>query len=107
MALLSCPSPVVIKESHLEGWEVIGSGGFGQIYKARHQQWCCDVAIKLLHYDDGIQPLCASRPRGLSRSISCFKIISTAGVGHGAHGERNPGHPPGMQLVHTELSQRV
>nr|XP_015797380.2 receptor-interacting serine/threonine-protein kinase 3 [Nothobranchius furzeri] len=42
-----------IKDSALDGWEVIGSGGFGQIYKARHRQWCCDVAIKLLHYDDG------------------------------------------------------
>ncbi|KAM4564597.1 receptor-interacting serine/threonine-protein kinase 3 [Fundulus diaphanus] len=53
MALLSCPAPVVIKDSQLEGWDVIGSGGFGQIYKARHQEWCCDVAIKLLHYDNG------------------------------------------------------
>ncbi|XP_017292977.1 receptor-interacting serine/threonine-protein kinase 3 [Kryptolebias marmoratus] len=53
MALLSCLPPVEIGESVLEDWEVIGSGGFGQIYKARHCQWCCDVAIKLLHYDDG------------------------------------------------------
>uniref|UniRef100_A0A1A8PYF1 Receptor-interacting serine-threonine kinase 3 n=1 Tax=Nothobranchius rachovii TaxID=451742 RepID=A0A1A8PYF1_9TELE len=44
---------VEIKDSALDGWEVIGSGGFGQIHKARHRQWCCDVAIKLLHYDDG------------------------------------------------------
>ncbi|XP_031171838.1 receptor-interacting serine/threonine-protein kinase 4-like [Sander lucioperca] len=42
-----------IEDSSLEGWEVIGSGGFGQIYKARHRQWACDVAIKLLHHDDG------------------------------------------------------
>ncbi|XP_037538671.1 receptor-interacting serine/threonine-protein kinase 3 [Nematolebias whitei] len=53
MALLSCLSPVEIVASSLNDWEVIGSGGFGQIYKARHCQWCCDVAIKLLHYDDG------------------------------------------------------
>lgn len=46
-------SAVVIGESSLQGWKVIGSGGFGQIYKARHHQWCCDVAIKLLHHDDG------------------------------------------------------
>ncbi|KAM9335132.1 receptor-interacting serine/threonine-protein kinase 3 [Symphorus nematophorus] len=43
----------VIVDSSLTNWAVIGSGGFGQIYKARHYEWCCDVAIKLLHYDDG------------------------------------------------------
>ncbi|KAK2899997.1 receptor-interacting serine/threonine-protein kinase 3 isoform X1 [Channa argus] len=53
MALASCLSPMLIEDHSLEGWEVIGSGGFGQIYKARHHQWCYEVAIKLLHYDDG------------------------------------------------------
>ncbi|KAI3375669.1 hypothetical protein L3Q82_003978 [Scortum barcoo] len=53
MALYGCPAPMVISDSSLEGWTVIGSGGFGQIFKARHRQLCCDVAIKLLHYDDG------------------------------------------------------
>lgn len=53
MALSSCVVPVLIEDSSLKDWEVIGSGGFGQIYKARHQKWCCDVAIKLLHHDDG------------------------------------------------------
>ncbi|KAK9524965.1 hypothetical protein VZT92_017321 [Zoarces viviparus] len=43
----------LIEESSLEGWKVIGSGGFGKIFKARHRQWGCDVAIKLLHNDDG------------------------------------------------------
>ncbi|XP_039637701.1 receptor-interacting serine/threonine-protein kinase 3-like isoform X2 [Perca fluviatilis] len=42
-----------IENSSLEGLEVIGSGGFGQIYKARHRRWACDVAIKLLRHDDG------------------------------------------------------
>ncbi|TDH00828.1 hypothetical protein EPR50_G00192270 [Perca flavescens] len=42
-----------IENSSLEGWKVIGSGGCGQIYKARHRQWACDVAIKLLRHDDG------------------------------------------------------
>ncbi|XP_056156474.1 receptor-interacting serine/threonine-protein kinase 3 [Lampris incognitus] len=53
MALSSCPVPVLIGDSTLGDWRVIGSGGFGQIYKARHLQWGWDVAIKLLHYDDG------------------------------------------------------
>uniref|UniRef100_A0A8C9ZWQ7 Protein kinase domain-containing protein n=1 Tax=Sander lucioperca TaxID=283035 RepID=A0A8C9ZWQ7_SANLU len=42
-----------IEDSSLQDWKVIGSGGFGQIYKARHRQWACDVAIKLLRHDDG------------------------------------------------------
>ncbi|XP_032439986.1 receptor-interacting serine/threonine-protein kinase 3 isoform X1 [Xiphophorus hellerii] len=53
MALHNNPALKVVKDTDLEGWEVIGSGGFGQIYKAKHRQWCFDVAIKLLHYDDG------------------------------------------------------
>lgn len=53
MALSSCPAPTIIEDCSLTDWKVIGSGGFGQIYKARHLKWCSDVAIKLLHYDDG------------------------------------------------------
>ncbi|XP_034425200.1 receptor-interacting serine/threonine-protein kinase 3 isoform X2 [Hippoglossus hippoglossus] len=44
--------PPVIEDSSLTSWVSIGSGGFGQIYKVRHQGWCCDVAIKLLHNDN-------------------------------------------------------
>lgn len=53
MALSSCIHPILIEDTNLEYWKVIGSGGFGQVYKARHHKWCCDVAVKLLHYDDG------------------------------------------------------
>uniref|UniRef100_A0A3B3VW03 Receptor-interacting serine-threonine kinase 3 n=1 Tax=Poecilia latipinna TaxID=48699 RepID=A0A3B3VW03_9TELE len=53
MALHNSPALKVVKDTDLEDWEVIGSGGFGQIYKAKHRQWCEFVAIKLLHYDDG------------------------------------------------------
>ncbi|KAF1394444.1 hypothetical protein PFLUV_G00000370 [Perca fluviatilis] len=42
-----------VEDSSLEDWKVIGSGGFGQIYKARHHQWCSDVAIKLLLQEEG------------------------------------------------------
>ncbi|KAM6895118.1 receptor-interacting serine/threonine-protein kinase 3 [Lycodopsis pacificus] len=49
----SCQVPLLMGESSLGGWKVIGSGGFGKIFKARHRQWGCDVAIKLLHNDDG------------------------------------------------------
>ncbi|XP_034020119.1 receptor-interacting serine/threonine-protein kinase 3 [Thalassophryne amazonica] len=52
-ASLQCDYPMVIEDSSLEDWKVIGGGGFGQVYKARHRRWGCDVAIKLLRYDDG------------------------------------------------------
>ncbi|XP_010902059.2 receptor-interacting serine/threonine-protein kinase 3 isoform X2 [Esox lucius] len=51
---LSCfPVPVLIGDDSLQTWCVIGSGGFGQIHKARHVEWGLDVAIKLLHCNDG------------------------------------------------------
>ena len=45
----------VIDEKNLDkkSWKVIGAGGFGQVYKARHLQLRSDVAIKLLSLDDG------------------------------------------------------
>ena len=36
-----------------DSWKVIGSGGYGQVFKARHLQWRWDVAIKILFSDDG------------------------------------------------------
>ncbi|XP_031154475.2 receptor-interacting serine/threonine-protein kinase 4-like [Sander lucioperca] len=44
-----------VEDSILEDWEEIGSGGFGQIYKARHHQWGIDVAIKLLLQGEGTE----------------------------------------------------
>lgn len=37
------------------GWEKVGSGGFGQVYKVRHVHWKTSLAIKCspsLHVDD-------------------------------------------------------
>ncbi|XP_032364358.1 receptor-interacting serine/threonine-protein kinase 3 isoform X2 [Etheostoma spectabile] len=42
-----------VEDSSLRDWEGIGAGSFGQIYKARHHQWGCDVAIKLLLQGEG------------------------------------------------------
>ncbi|KAJ8377558.1 hypothetical protein AAFF_G00255760 [Aldrovandia affinis] len=44
--------PVLIGNSGLKSWSVIGSGGFGQVYKAKSIDLGIDVAIKLLHQDD-------------------------------------------------------
>uniref|UniRef100_A0A8C7MJ71 Receptor-interacting serine-threonine kinase 3 n=1 Tax=Oncorhynchus kisutch TaxID=8019 RepID=A0A8C7MJ71_ONCKI len=53
LPLPSSPALDLIGNDSLQDWEVIGGGGFGQIHKARHIKWRFDVAIKLLHYDDG------------------------------------------------------
>ncbi|XP_039996169.1 receptor-interacting serine/threonine-protein kinase 3 [Xiphias gladius] len=93
MALSSSPTPVLIGDSSLGVWEVIGSGGFGQIYKARHQQWCCDVAIKLLHYDDGSSSSLL-REVNMMRLGSCPYVIQVLGVFKG----RLPNSGPSAQL---------
>lgn len=41
--------------SEFAGWEKVGSGGFGQVYKVRHVHWKTWLAIKCspsLHVDD-------------------------------------------------------
>uniref|UniRef100_A0A3Q0TCZ7 Protein kinase domain-containing protein n=1 Tax=Amphilophus citrinellus TaxID=61819 RepID=A0A3Q0TCZ7_AMPCI len=35
-----------IGSESLENWKLIGSGGFGKVYKARHKRWRRDVVIK-------------------------------------------------------------
>lgn len=49
MERLSCDPPTFIYDECLESWQLIGSGGFGQIYRAKHKKWGMDVAIKFLH----------------------------------------------------------
>ncbi|XP_035856470.1 receptor-interacting serine/threonine-protein kinase 3-like isoform X3 [Sander lucioperca] len=44
-----------VEDSSLGDWKVIGSGVFGEIYKARHHQWGYDVAIKLPLQDKGTE----------------------------------------------------
>ncbi|KAK7177239.1 hypothetical protein R3I93_001279 [Phoxinus phoxinus] len=48
-----CLRPEVVSDDSLQGFEKIGCGGFGQIYRAKHTGWVIDVAIKLLLYKDG------------------------------------------------------
>ncbi|XP_060922435.1 receptor-interacting serine/threonine-protein kinase 3-like [Limanda limanda] len=50
---MALPTPVLIKDSILTDWVLIRSGGFGEIYKAKHLLWNYEVAIKLLCNDDG------------------------------------------------------
>ncbi|XP_073331055.1 receptor-interacting serine/threonine-protein kinase 3 [Pagrus major] len=102
MALSSCVVPVLIEDSSLTDWEVIGSGGFGQIYKARHQKWCCDVAIKLLHHDDGTSASLL-REIDMMRQGSSPHVILVRGVFKG----RPPSSSPSTQLgLVMELMER-
>ncbi|XP_060720267.1 receptor-interacting serine/threonine-protein kinase 3 isoform X1 [Tachysurus vachellii] len=52
-----CLLPTFVSDDCLESWQLIGSGGFGQIHRAKHKKWGMDVAIKLLHYNDGTEDL--------------------------------------------------
>ncbi|XP_030282040.1 receptor-interacting serine/threonine-protein kinase 3-like isoform X2 [Sparus aurata] len=52
MALPSRKTRLVGDES-LENWEPVGSGGFGDVYTARHKDWGFDVAIKIPRTDVG------------------------------------------------------
>ncbi|KAK5848236.1 hypothetical protein PBY51_005868 [Eleginops maclovinus] len=117
---MSCLTPILIKDSSLVGWKQIGSGGFGQIYKARHQEWACDVAIKLLYKDDGknhhlrheIEMMCqASSPhvilvRGLFMGLPPNAQSTTLGLvmeymerGSLAYLQEYPGGAPPWPLV--------
>ncbi|XP_033026911.1 receptor-interacting serine/threonine-protein kinase 3-like [Lacerta agilis] len=38
-----------ITDQHLKDWQCIGRGAFGTIYRARHNDWRIDVAVKILN----------------------------------------------------------
>ncbi|CAN9499233.1 unnamed protein product [Ophioblennius macclurei] len=42
-----------IGDAKLEKWDFIASGGFGRVYKARHKDLGCGVAVKLMHHVTG------------------------------------------------------
>ncbi|XP_068611902.1 receptor-interacting serine/threonine-protein kinase 3 [Brachionichthys hirsutus] len=81
MELSSYPVLHIVQDTCLAEWEVIGSGGFGQVYKARHRKWCCNVAIKLLYHDNGnsasllreIQMMCQGSSPYVIQVLGMFK----------------------------------
>ncbi|XP_029281197.1 LOW QUALITY PROTEIN: receptor-interacting serine/threonine-protein kinase 3-like [Cottoperca gobio] len=93
MAQSSRPAPKFIEDSSLECWKVIGSGGFGQIHKARHRQWGCDVAVKLLHYDNGSSASLLHEIKMMQQGSSPY-VIHVLGVFRG----RPPSSGPSTQI---------
>ncbi|CAI5664407.1 unnamed protein product [Oreochromis niloticus] len=55
---LQRPDMESVGNESLENWQLIDSGGFGQVFKTRHKKWRCDVAIKLLQHAAGDTELC-------------------------------------------------
>ncbi|XP_072526704.1 receptor-interacting serine/threonine-protein kinase 3 [Salminus brasiliensis] len=53
MELSSFAMPALIHDDSLGSWQLINSGGFGKIYRAKHTRLKLDVAVKLLRYNDG------------------------------------------------------
>ncbi|XP_060922436.1 receptor-interacting serine/threonine-protein kinase 3-like [Limanda limanda] len=90
--------PPVIEDSSLTGWVSIGSGGFGEIYKARHKGWCSDVAIKLLHNDGGQTH--EKRIQALQQEVQMMLLGSSEYVMQvlGVFNGRPPNSGPSAQL---------
>uniref|UniRef100_A0A3Q3G9Q2 Receptor-interacting serine/threonine-protein kinase 3-like n=1 Tax=Labrus bergylta TaxID=56723 RepID=A0A3Q3G9Q2_9LABR len=95
-----CITPLTIEDSHLEGWEMIDSGGFGHVYKVKHRQWCSNVAIKLLRFDDSQTLL---RELNMMYQGSSPYVIQVLGIFRG----QLPSNPSSTQLgLVMELMER-
>ncbi|XP_020505003.1 receptor-interacting serine/threonine-protein kinase 3 isoform X2 [Labrus bergylta] len=100
MAKPSYLSMRTIEDSHLEGWEMIDSGGFGHVYKVKHRQWCSNVAIKLLRFDDSQTLL---RELNMMYQGSSPYVIQVLGIFRG----QLPSNPSSTQLgLVMELMER-
>ncbi|XP_028446331.1 receptor-interacting serine/threonine-protein kinase 3 [Perca flavescens] len=90
-----------VEDSSLGDWKVIGSGGFGQIYKARHHQWGFDVAIKLLQGEGTEKDLL--REIKMMRQVTSPYVMAVQGIFKG----RTPSSGRSTQLgVVMELMER-
>ncbi|XP_052353459.1 receptor-interacting serine/threonine-protein kinase 4 [Oncorhynchus keta] len=101
MELSSCPAPLLIGDDSLQKWCVIGSGGFGQIHKARHVEWGLDVAIKLLHYDDGSSSSLL-READLMRQGGSSYVLRILGVYQGRPPSSGPSTHLGLVMEFME-----
>ncbi|XP_026168030.1 receptor-interacting serine/threonine-protein kinase 3-like isoform X2 [Mastacembelus armatus] len=79
MALQSRLTERIGSES-LENWKSVGSGGFGQVYKAMHKGWGFDVAIKILRDDVGSAVF---EEANLMNEASCEFVLRVYGIFEG------------------------
>ncbi|XP_035521046.1 receptor-interacting serine/threonine-protein kinase 3-like [Morone saxatilis] len=85
MALLNYKTEPVGNES-LDEWHLLGSGGFGEVYKVRHKDLGFDVAIKILH--NGVCPF-IPKERALHKEAdhmeeaSCEFVLRLYALYHG------------------------
>ncbi|XP_036407664.1 receptor-interacting serine/threonine-protein kinase 3-like [Megalops cyprinoides] len=93
-------SVVLIGNSSLQFLDVIGSGGFGQIYKAKHTEWGVDVAVKMLHYDDGGSSLL--KEAELMRKGGSTYVLRILGVYQGVPPDEGPSSRVGLVMEFME-----
>ncbi|XP_060922580.1 receptor-interacting serine/threonine-protein kinase 3-like [Limanda limanda] len=98
---MALPDPVIIEDSSLTDWVSIGAGGFGDIYKARHKGWCLDVAIKLLHNDDGTSSS-LWREVDMMRQGSSEYVMQVLGVFRGRPQDSGPSAQLGLVMKYME-----
>ncbi|KAE8296381.1 Receptor-interacting serine/threonine-protein kinase 3 [Larimichthys crocea] len=75
-----------VYDKSLDKLERIGSGGFGDVYKARHKEWKFDVAIKILH--EGSCPLITKendlfKEANHMEVVSCKFVVKVLGIYQG------------------------
>ncbi|XP_078500960.1 receptor-interacting serine/threonine-protein kinase 3-like isoform X2 [Lissotriton helveticus] len=78
------PDCETIPEDKLSGWQLIGGGSFGDIYRVRHMDWCFDVAVKKLNsnFSQGLQEL-LSEARMMDMASSITYVIKLYGMYEG------------------------
>ncbi|KAK9516782.1 hypothetical protein VZT92_024693 [Zoarces viviparus] len=74
-----------VGDGSFEKLKLVGSGGFGRVYKARHKDWCFDVAIKILH--DGVNMSLCDEAYHMDKGSCNFVVVL-----HGTY----QGCPPGV-----------
>ncbi|KAM9854753.1 receptor-interacting serine/threonine-protein kinase 3-like [Aulostomus maculatus] len=98
MALLS--NKPVLTDEVLSGWESVGSGGFGHVYKARHKDWGFDVAIKLLCHDVSplIQEEASYKEATQMEKVSCEFVLGVYGLYQGCLSPRGTSMQQGIVM---------
>ncbi|XP_060922585.1 receptor-interacting serine/threonine-protein kinase 3-like [Limanda limanda] len=97
---MALPTPVLIEDSSITSWEWIGSGGFGEIYKAKHPHWDYEVAIKLLRNDGGTSSL--MREVRMMLQGSSEYVMQVLGVFMGRSPKSGPSEQLGLVMKYME-----